>query len=155
MGAAASRRPRRHQRDRSRGLPEAVTRRAVHSLALAVMDERGEPARLLRRLDGKVNAVNGAPGLDQDRGRELGGLGGLASFPGLETVSEQLAGLIAVLRAEQARRQAASRGRHGRTWSSPAARGPASPGRPGRSPASTPGSGCWRSGTCARSPPPT
>lgn len=50
-----------------------------------------------------MNAVNGAPGLDQDRGRDMGGL---ASLAGLETVSEQLAGRIAVLRAEQARRQA-------------------------------------------------
>ena len=33
-------------------------------------------------------------------------MGGLASLPGLEAVSEQLAGLIAVLRAEQARRRA-------------------------------------------------
>ena len=50
-----------------------------------------------------MNAVNGASRLDRDCGRELGGL---ASLPGLETVSDQLAGLIAVLRAEQARRQA-------------------------------------------------
>jgi SpoVK/Ycf46/Vps4 family AAA+-type ATPase len=47
--------------------------------------------------------VKGVPELDQDRGRDMGGLAGLA---GLETVSEQLAGPIAVLRAEQARRQA-------------------------------------------------
>ena len=33
-------------------------------------------------------------------------MGALAGLPGLEAVSEQLAGLIAVLRAEQARRQA-------------------------------------------------
>ena len=33
-------------------------------------------------------------------------MGALASLPGLEAVSEQLAGLIAVLRAEQGRRQA-------------------------------------------------
>jgi hypothetical protein len=50
-----------------------------------------------------VNAVNGAPGLDQDCRRDVGRL---ASLPGLEMVSDQLAGLIAVLRAEQARRQA-------------------------------------------------
>jgi hypothetical protein len=50
-----------------------------------------------------VTAVNGAPGLDQDREH---GMGGLASLPGLEAVSEQLAERIAVLRAEQARRQA-------------------------------------------------
>ena len=47
--------------------------------------------------------MTGVPELDQDRERDMGGLGGLA---GLETVSEQLAGPIAVLRAEQARRQA-------------------------------------------------
>jgi hypothetical protein len=50
-----------------------------------------------------MTAVHGAPRPDQDR--ELG-MGGLAGLPGLEAVSEQLAGLIAVLRAEQARRQA-------------------------------------------------
>ena len=33
-------------------------------------------------------------------------LGGLAGLPGLETVTEQLAGAIAVVRAEQARRDA-------------------------------------------------
>jgi hypothetical protein len=47
--------------------------------------------------------VNGTPRLDSDREQDMGGLAGL---PGLETVSEQLAGPIAVLRAEQARRQA-------------------------------------------------
>jgi len=39
---------------------------------------------------------------DHNRERDMGGL---ARLPGLETVSEQLAGPIAVLRAEQARRQ--------------------------------------------------
>jgi hypothetical protein len=47
--------------------------------------------------------VNGTPRLASDREQDMGGL---ASLPGLETVSEQLAGPIAVLRAEQARRQA-------------------------------------------------
>jgi SpoVK/Ycf46/Vps4 family AAA+-type ATPase len=47
--------------------------------------------------------MNGTPRLDSDRDQDMGGL---ASLPGLETVSEQLAGLVAVLRAEQARRQA-------------------------------------------------
>ena len=47
--------------------------------------------------------MNGTPRLDSDREQDMGGL---ASLPGLETVSEQLAGPIAVLRAEQARRQA-------------------------------------------------
>jgi hypothetical protein len=47
--------------------------------------------------------VSSVPELDQDRGRDMGVLAGLA---GLETVSEQLAGPIAVLRAEQARRKA-------------------------------------------------
>jgi hypothetical protein len=47
--------------------------------------------------------LNGTPRLDSDREQ---GTGGLASLPGLETVTEQLAGPIAVLRAEQARRQA-------------------------------------------------
>jgi hypothetical protein len=42
---------------------------------------------------------NGIPRLEQ-------GTGELAALPGLEAVSEQLAGLITVLRAEQARRQA-------------------------------------------------
>ena len=39
-----------------------------------------------------MTALNGTPGLEHD-------LGGLAEIPGLETVSEQLAGLIDVLRA--------------------------------------------------------
>jgi len=47
--------------------------------------------------------LNGTPRLESDREQNMGGL---ASLPGLETVSEQLAGPIAVLRAEQARRQA-------------------------------------------------
>jgi ATPase family protein associated with various cellular activities (AAA)/AAA lid domain-containing protein len=47
--------------------------------------------------------VTSVPELDQDRERDMGGLAGLA---GLEAVSEQLAGPIAVLRAEQARRKA-------------------------------------------------
>ena len=47
--------------------------------------------------------MNGTPRLESDREQNMGGL---ASLPGLETVSEQLAGPIAVLRAEQARRQA-------------------------------------------------
>ena len=50
-----------------------------------------------------MTAWNGARGLARDREQDTGGL---ASLPGLETVSGQLAGLIAVLRAEQARRQA-------------------------------------------------
>jgi AAA lid domain/ATPase family associated with various cellular activities (AAA) len=45
--------------------------------------------------------LNGSPRLDSDREHDMGGL---ADLPGLEAVSEQLAGLIAVLRAEQARR---------------------------------------------------
>ena len=43
------------------------------------------------------------PGPGRDREQDMGGL---ESLPGLEAVSEQLAGLVAVLRAEQARRQA-------------------------------------------------
>ena len=46
-----------------------------------------------------MTAVNGAPAPGAD-------LGGLAALPGLETVTGQIADLIAVLRAEQARRQA-------------------------------------------------
>lgn len=46
-----------------------------------------------------MTALNGTPELAQD-------IGGLAALPGLEAVTEQLAGVIAVLRAEQARRQA-------------------------------------------------
>ena len=46
-----------------------------------------------------MTAVNGTPGLEQDTGE-------LAALPGLEPVSEQLAGLITVLWAEQARRRA-------------------------------------------------
>jgi hypothetical protein len=46
-----------------------------------------------------MTAVNGAPALGAD-------LGGLAALPGLETVAGQIADLIAVLRAKQARRQA-------------------------------------------------
>jgi hypothetical protein len=57
----------------------------------------------LGTLDGKVTAVDGAPGLDQDREHDMGGLAGL---PGLEAVSGQLAERIAVLRAELARRRA-------------------------------------------------
>ena len=45
--------------------------------------------------------MTSVPALDQDRD-----MGGLAGLPGLETVCEQLAGPIAVLRAEQARRKA-------------------------------------------------
>ncbi len=48
-------------------------------------------------------ASNGAPWLAGDREQDMGGL---ASLPGLETVAGQLAGRIAVLRAERARRQA-------------------------------------------------
>jgi len=68
--------------------------------------ELARRARLTAGWDGRTGretAVSGVPELDQDRGRDMGGLAGLA---GLETVSEQLAGPIAVLRAEQARRQA-------------------------------------------------
>ena len=78
MSAAASRRPppaSARQVPRFTGAGNPVG--GPTSLALAVMDERGEPGGLL---DGKVNAVNGAPGLDRDCGRELGGLGGLASL---------------------------------------------------------------------------
>jgi ATP-dependent exoDNAse (exonuclease V) alpha subunit len=46
-----------------------------------------------------MTAVNGAPASGAD-------LGGLAALPGLKTVTGQIADLIAVLRAEQARRQA-------------------------------------------------
>ena len=46
-----------------------------------------------------MTAVNGAPAPGTD-------LGGLAALPGLETVTGPIADLIAVLRAEQARRQA-------------------------------------------------
>ena len=52
-----------------------------------------------------MTAVNSTPRPGQDLAREPG-MGGLASLPGLEVVSGQLAGLIAVLRAEQARRHA-------------------------------------------------
>src|SRR5208282_3325079 len=57
----------------------------------------------LGRLDGNMTALNGAPRLARDRGQDLGGLAGL---PGLEMVAGQLGERIAVLRAEQARRQA-------------------------------------------------
>jgi hypothetical protein len=68
------------------------------------MDENSEPGcRRLGRLDRKMTPANGAPGLGQDLAHDMGGL---ASLPGLERVSEQIGGLIAVLRAEQARRQA-------------------------------------------------
>jgi hypothetical protein len=50
-----------------------------------------------------MTAVNRASRLDQDREHDMGGL---ARLPGLEAVSEQLAAMIAVLHAEQARRQA-------------------------------------------------
>jgi hypothetical protein len=46
-----------------------------------------------------MTALNGPPRLEQD-------IGGLAALPGLQAVTEQLAGLITVLRAEQARCQA-------------------------------------------------
>jgi len=46
-----------------------------------------------------MTAVNGAPAPGTD-------LGGLVALPGLETVTGQIADLIAVLRAEQARRRA-------------------------------------------------
>ena len=60
--------------------------------------------RLKAGLDGRTGkeaAVTSVPKLAQ--GRVMAGLTGLA---GLEAVSEQLAGPIAVLRAEQARRKA-------------------------------------------------
>jgi SpoVK/Ycf46/Vps4 family AAA+-type ATPase len=47
--------------------------------------------------------VNGTTRLDSNWEQDMGGLAGL---PGMEGVSEQLAGPIAVLRAEQARRNA-------------------------------------------------
>jgi len=50
-----------------------------------------------------MTASKSAPRLARDRGQDLGGLAGL---PGLETVAGQLGERIAVLRAEQARRQA-------------------------------------------------
>jgi SpoVK/Ycf46/Vps4 family AAA+-type ATPase len=50
-----------------------------------------------------MTASNDAPRPAGDREQELGGLAGL---PGLETVAGQLGERIAVLRAEQARRQA-------------------------------------------------
>jgi hypothetical protein len=46
-----------------------------------------------------MTALNGASGLQQD-------IGNLTALPGLEAVTEQLGGLITVLRAEQARRLA-------------------------------------------------
>ena len=46
-----------------------------------------------------MTALNGTPELAQD-------IGGLTALPGLEAVTEQLTGVITVLRAEQARRQA-------------------------------------------------
>jgi SpoVK/Ycf46/Vps4 family AAA+-type ATPase len=48
-------------------------------------------------------AMTSVPELDQNRARDMGGL---ADLPGLEAVDEQLARLIAVLCAEQARRKA-------------------------------------------------
>jgi hypothetical protein len=70
------------------------------------MDEHSEPEPGLARKAGREDdRVNSTPRLDQDLDREHG-MGGLASLPGLEAVSEQLASLIAVLRAKQARRQA-------------------------------------------------
>jgi hypothetical protein len=45
-----------------------------------------------------MTALNGTPRLEQD-------IGELATPAGLEAVSEQLAGLVTVLRAEQARRR--------------------------------------------------
>ena len=50
-----------------------------------------------------MTALNGAPELARDREQDIGGLAGL---PGLEPVAGQLGERIAVLRAEQARRQA-------------------------------------------------
>jgi AAA lid domain/ATPase family associated with various cellular activities (AAA) len=68
------------------------------------MDERSEPdSGLAERAGREGDALNGSPRLDSDREHEMGGL---ADLPGLEAVSEQLAGLIAVLRAEQGRRHA-------------------------------------------------
>jgi len=68
------------------------------------MDEHSErTAGWLGRLDGNMTASHGATGLARDRGQDLGGLAGL---PGLDPVAGQLGERIAVLRAEQARRQA-------------------------------------------------
>lgn len=64
-------------------------------------------------------ALGGMPGLDQGHEQDMSGLGSLA---GLEAVTGQLAGMIAVLRAEQARRQAGTAiSRRRRTWCSPEA----------------------------------
>jgi hypothetical protein len=49
-----------------------------------------------------MTASNGAPGLAEDCEQDMGGLAGL---PGLEPVGGRLGERIAVLRAEQARRQ--------------------------------------------------
>jgi hypothetical protein len=74
--------------------------------------------------------MNSVSRLDQDRQQDMSGL---ASLPGLEAVSGQLAGLIAVLRAEQARRQAGAAVRRP-AWKNlvfTGGRVPARPGRPG------------------------
>jgi hypothetical protein len=52
---------------------------------------------LAEKVGREGDALNGTSRLDSDRGQDMGGL---ASLPGLETVSEQLAGPIAVLRVE-------------------------------------------------------
>src|SRR5689334_14856954 len=73
-----------------------------------------------------MTAIEGAPvpGLD---------LGGLAALPGLETVTRQIADLIAVLQAEQARRRVGIEIRRParKNLVFTGARAPASPGRPG------------------------
>ena len=70
------------------------------------MDERSKPEPgLAGKARRNMTTVNSTPRPGQDLDREPG-MGGLAGLPGLEAVGEQLAGLIAVLRAEQARRQA-------------------------------------------------
>jgi hypothetical protein len=54
-------------------------------------------AAAVRAYDRRVTALSGGPGLDQD-------MGGLAGLAGLEVVREQLAGWVAVVRAERSRR---------------------------------------------------
>ena len=65
--------------------------------------QRGRTAGWLGRLAGNMTASNGASGLAGDCEQDMGGLAGLA---GLEAAAGQLGERIAVLRAEQARRQA-------------------------------------------------
>lgn len=97
--------------------------------------------------------MNGSSKLDQDSED----IGGLADLPGLKAVRDQLAARIAVLQAEQARRNAGVEVRRP-TWKNLVFTGgpaPANPGQQRLSREATKTWDCCRWGTRPRQPPRT